>query len=115
MGRAKEKPTDPPMIRNIKPAKTMEAREQQLISLAVDRAEQRLMDGTATGQEIIHFLKLATVEKQLEMKKLELENELLTAKTAAIKEQQEVSKMFAAAVAAMTSYRMPPDEEEDDF
>lgn len=117
MAKAKEKIPDPPMKRRIKPATDPETRESQLISMAVDRVEQRIQDGTASAQELIHFLRLGSTEKQLELEKLRHENELLKAKTAAIKEQQEVSKMFAEAVAAMTSYRMPTDEdyEEDEL
>ena len=116
MAKAKSNNPDPPMKRHIKPATDPKTRETQLISMAVDRVEQRLMDGTASAQEIIHFLRLGSTEKQLELEKLRHENELLKAKTDAIKEAQEVSKMFAEAVAAMTSYRMPTEEdyEEDD-
>ena len=37
-------------------ALTPEAREQQLISLAVDLAEKQLIEGTASSQVISHFL-----------------------------------------------------------
>ena len=36
--------------RKMRPALTPEARENQLISLAVDLVEQRLIDGTASSQ-----------------------------------------------------------------
>lgn len=38
----------------IRPALTPEARENQLISLAIDLVEQRLIDGTASSQETTH-------------------------------------------------------------
>ena len=38
-----------------RPALSPEARENQLISLAVDLAEQQLRDGTASSQVITHF------------------------------------------------------------
>ena len=116
MAKAKANNPDPPIKRRIRLATTPENRESQLIALATERVEQRILDGTASAQELIHFLRLGTTEKQLEMEKLKHENELLKAKTQAIKEQQEVSKMFADAVAAMTSYRMPTEEdfEEDE-
>lgn len=114
MAKAKEKYADPPITRGIKPAKTPAAREAQLIELAVERVEQRLMDGTATSQEIVHFLKLATQEKQLEMEKLRHENELLKAKTDQIKSAENDSKMFADAIAAMQSYRPHHEDEENE-
>ena len=114
MAKAKSNNPDPPMKRRIRPAADPKTRESQLISMAVSRVEQRIADGTATAQELIHFLRLGSTEKQLELEKLRHENELLKAKTDAIKEQQEVSKMFAEAVAAMTSYRMPTEEDYDE-
>ena len=50
----------------MRPAMTPEAREQQLIALAVDLVEQRLIDGTASAQETTHFLKLASRKAKLE-------------------------------------------------
>ena len=52
--------------RRMKPALSPEARENQLISLAVDLAEKQLIEGTASAQVITHYLKLATVKEQLE-------------------------------------------------
>ena len=50
----------------MRPALTPEARENQLISLAIDLVEQRLIDGTASAQETTHFLKLASRKAKLE-------------------------------------------------
>lgn len=77
--------TSPPKkLRKPRPAMTPEARENQLIALAIDRVEQRIIDGTASSQELIHYLKLGSEKNQLEMEKLRKENELLTAKTSAL-------------------------------
>ena len=46
MSKAKKAPTK--FDRKIRPALTPEARENQLIALAIDRAEQQLLDGTAS-------------------------------------------------------------------
>ena len=46
--------------RRSKPASTPEAREQQLISAAYDLVEERILNGTATSQELVHFLKLGS-------------------------------------------------------
>ena len=59
------------MPRKIEVATSPEARENQLISLAVDLAEQQLRDGTASSQVISHFLKLASTKEKLEREILE--------------------------------------------
>lgn len=60
---------------------TPESRENQMVYLAVDLAEQQLRDGTASSQVITHFLKLGSTKEKLEKEKLEEENKLLKAKT----------------------------------
>lgn len=87
------------------PAATPEERENQLISLAFDRAEQQLRDGTASSQVITHFLKLGTVKNEIELEKLKRENELLAAKTSAIESAENVEKLYADAIAQMKKYR----------
>lgn len=87
------------------PALTPEQRENQLISLAMDRAEQQLRDGTASSQVITHFLKLGTVKYELELEKTKQENELLSAKTSAIKSAENTEKVYADAIEAMKKYR----------
>ena len=64
---AKTKKTTSNPSRKMRPALTPEARENQLISLAVDLVEQRLIDGTASSQETTHFLKLGSMKNRLEM------------------------------------------------
>lgn len=86
------------------PALTPEAREQQLISLAVDCVEQRMLNGTASAQEYVHFLKLATTKQQLELEKIRNENELLIAKKEALDSSKRTDEMYAKAIAAMRSY-----------
>ena len=74
--------------RRMRPALTPEARENQLVSLAVDLAEQQLRDGTASSQVITHYLKLGSTKERLEKEKLEEENKLLKAKTEAMQSQR---------------------------
>ena len=83
---------------------TPEARENQLISLAVDLVEQRLIDGTASSQETTHFLKLGSMKNRLEMEKLEEENKLLKAKTESIQSQKRVEELYLEALNAMRNY-----------
>ena len=66
-------------------ASTPEAREQQLIALAVDLAEKQLIEGTASSQVISHFLKLGSIRAQIEKELLEKQRDLAAAKAESIK------------------------------
>ena len=101
---AKTKKTASNPSRKMRPALTPEARENQLISLAVDLVEQRLIDGTASSQETTHFLKLGSMKNRLEMEKLEEENKLLKAKTESIQSQKRVEELYLEALNAMRNY-----------
>lgn len=96
------------------PATTPEAREKQLISLATDLAEKRLREGSATAQEVIHYLKMAAPRERLEREKLEHENQLLRAKAEAIRSAANSEKLFEEAIKAMQSYQGAPSRESDD-
>ena len=95
-----------------RPPITPEARENQMISLAVDLAEQQLRDGTASSQVITHFLKLATVKEKLERERLEEENKLLRAKTENLKSQKSSEELLDKALRAFTSYAGSGDQDE---
>ena len=101
------------MGKRTRPALTPEARENQMIALAVDLAEKQLIEGTASAQVITHFLKLATSRERLEKEKLEKENELLKAKTEAIESAKRVEELYSDALRAMRSYRGESDDTED--
>lgn len=90
--------------RKIRPALSIEARENQLISLAVDLVEQRLLDGTASSQETTHFLKLGSSKNRLEMERLREENELLRSKRKAIDSGEEMKVLYENAIKAMRDY-----------
>ena len=88
----------------MRPALSPEARENQMISLAVDLAEKQLREGTASSQVITHFLKLGTTKAELEREKLARENELLRARTESIQSAQRVEELYTNALNAMKSY-----------
>ena len=90
--------------KRMKTASNPEARENQMIALAIDLAEQQLEDGTASSQVITHFLKLGTTKASLEKEKLEKENELLRAKTEALKSSKRIEELYTSAIAAMRHY-----------
>ena len=111
----RSKPLDTSATKRSRPAMTPEARENQLISLAVDLAEQQLRDGTASSQVITHYLKLATTKNKLEMEKLRKENSLLVAKTDALESQQRIEELYANALEAMKTYSGHGGDEEDEY
>jgi hypothetical protein len=90
--------------RPLRPATTPAGRENQLISLAYDLVEQRIRDGTATSQEVTHFLKLGSSREQLEQQRIEHENRLLEVKREAIESQKAVEIMYKDALNAMRTY-----------
>lgn len=93
------------MARKRKAAATAEARENQLIAMAVDLAEQQIANGTASSQIITHFLKLGTVKEQLEKEKLEMENKLIQAKIEALESSKRIEELYANAIEAMREYQ----------
>lgn len=96
-----------------RPAISPEARENQLIALAVDLVEQRLRDGTASSQETTHFLKLGSEKARLEKEILIEQKKLIAAKTEDLEGRKESRAMFEAAIKAMRSYSGQGDVDED--
>ena len=90
--------------RTIAPAATPEAREKQLVALAVDLAEKKLLDGTASNQIITHYLRLGSTIASLEHKKLEMETELLKAKREALESAERSEQLYREAMEAFKSY-----------
>ncbi len=100
--------------RRRRPARTVEARENQLIDAAVDLAEKQLSDGTASAQVITHYLKLGSTKERLEKEKLANENELLRAKTEALQSAKRIEDLYANALNAMRSYGGTKEEDNVD-
>ena len=99
-----------------KPATTPEARENEMISLATDLAEQQIREGSASSQVISHFLKLGSTRERLEQQRLEHENELTRVKIEQIESQQRIEELYVDAIKAMRSYAgdLPTPEELDE-
>lgn len=91
--------------RRLTPAATPEARENQLISAAYDLAEQRILDGSASAQELTHFLKLGSSREKLEQERLRIENSLSQAKIELMQSQQRQEELIAEALEAMRGYQ----------
>ena len=91
-------------VRKSPPATTPEARENQMIALAMDVVEKRLRNGTASSQETTHFLKLGSIKEKRELALLEQELQLKKAKTEAIQSAKRVEELYSKALDAMRSY-----------
>ena len=118
MARVKSPTSINPDTKPMRPALNPEMREQQLISLAVDLVEQRLRDGTASAQETVHFLKLASQKAKIDVERAALENEMIKAKTQAIRDQADMKTLYKDAIEAMKRYSGNASrsyDEEDDY
>lgn len=96
------------------PARTVEARERQLIGLAYELAEKKLKDGSASSQVITHFLELGSSLAELEKEKLEHENLLLKTRSEALKSSVQSEELYAAALLAMRIYSGSEQKDEMD-
>lgn len=97
-----------------KPARTPDARENQLISLAYDLAEQRLRDGTASSAEVVQLMKWGSKQSRLEQELNKTKIELMKAKKSALESSQRIEELFDSAMKQFRRYNGVFDEGEDD-
>lgn len=90
--------------KGINKASSPEAREQQLVNLAVNLAEKQLLDGTASPSVINHFLKIASTRETIEREILAKQAAFLEAKSKSIGESKDAEKLAKAAIEAMKNY-----------
>ena len=116
---AKKKDTGPKdNTKKIRPATTPEARENQLIALAVDLAEKQLIEGTASSQVITHYLKLGSTKERIEREILEKQKQLIEAKTESLQSTKRIEELYTNAINAMKNYsgqNESTDDEEDEY
>jgi len=96
------------------PATTPDARENQMISYAMEAAEKQLINGTASSQVITHFLKLASSKERLEKEIMSEQKELLKAKTESIQSAKRVEELYINALNAMRQYSGSKGEDDED-
>lgn len=106
--RASSSPRNP-----IRPALTPEARENQMITLAMDLAEQQLRDGTASSQLITEFVKRGSTKARLEKEILAEQKELMAAKTENLRSAARIEELYNEAIKAMQRYSGQGDPDED--
>jgi len=110
MGRRKK--LDGSSSSQFSPASNPEERENQMISLAVNLAEQQLREGTASSQVIVHYLKLASTRNKLEEEKIKYETAMLQAKKDALNKSGQLQELMANALDAFRSYSGNTEESE---
>ena len=101
-----------------RPATTPEAREQQLGSYAYDLAEKQLLEGTASSQVQVHFLKAVSVREKLEQERLRNENLLLEARTSQLGQADRMEALMRDAMRVFTEYQghsFSKDDDDDDY
>ena len=91
-------------VRSRRKALSPDAREDQLIALAMDTAEERMLNGTASSQEIVHFLRLGSSLAKLQKEEIRERIELDESKVKAIESADEYKKLYEDAIKAMKSY-----------
>lgn len=116
MGKKSDK-EQKPVQKKIRPATTPEARENQLIALAVDLAEKQLMEGTASSQVITHYLKLGSTKEKIEKEILQEQKKLVQAKTENLQSAKRIEELYTKAIDAMKSYSGQTNnkDEDDDY
>ena len=101
-------------VRKRRPPLSPEARENRMISLAVDLAEKQLMEGTASSQVITHYLKMGSTKERIEREILEKQKELIEAKTKNLQSVERQDELYKKALDAMRNYS-GHGESDDDF
>lgn len=99
------------------PAATLEGREDQLIALAYDLIETRMMAGTASAQETVHFANRGSRKAQEELEKLKAEKEVLYSRVKEMESRKSQEDLLAKALAAFKGYsgQEDPFGEEDGY
>lgn len=104
------------MERREPPALTVDGRFDQLIGLAVDLAEERLRDKSASNQLIAELIRYGSQKERLTREKIQMETEMLQAKADALRAQETSIRLYEDAMRAMRSYAGTPSEEySEDF
>lgn len=102
--------------KKLPPANTPEARENQLIALAMNLAEEKMLDGTASNSLIVHYLKLGTTKERLEKELMEKQMKKIEAQTESIESAKRVEEMYSKALDAMRLYSgQTPYNDEDEY
>lgn len=99
------------------PARTEEGRENQLINLAVNLAERKLRDGTASSQIIAMLIQAGLTKSRLEIEKLKSDLAVAQAKIKQMESQETSKDLYEKAIQAFKSYtgQVYEEDEDDDY
>jgi len=95
-------------------ATTPEGREQQLIALAVDVAEDQMRNGTASAQVITHYLKMGSSREAIELELKREEIAVAKQRRLLMESQQRIEAVYEEALAAMKHYAGDTSENKDE-
>jgi hypothetical protein len=98
-----------------KPARTLEERENEVVSDAIDLAHKQIREGTVSSQVLTHYIKLGSTREELEQERLRHENELTKVKIEAVESQARIEELYKSALDAMRSYSPSPAPADDDL
>ena len=90
--------------RKTKPAQSIEELEDKMYSMAYELSKQRMLNGTASSQEICYWLKAGSSRERLEREILERQKELTEAKTDNIRSSAHSEELYSRALEAMSRY-----------
>ena len=111
----KIKPVETPTESREPPSLTVEGRFDQLVNLAVDLAEERLRDKSASNQLISEIIRYGSQKEKLTREKIQMETQMLAAKADALRAQETSAQLLQDAMRAMTEYSPSRDEFEEDY
>jgi hypothetical protein len=89
-------------------ARTLEGREQQLVSDAYDLAEKQIREGTASSQVVTHFLKMGSTRELVEQERLRGQIEVDKVKAKQLEAQERMESLVSEAFDAFRSYSGMP-------
>lgn len=97
-----------------RPATTPEDREDEMVSLAYDVAEEQMRMGNASSQVLTHFLKAGSTREMIEKVRLEGDVKLAQAKIEAMEAATKMDALYAEAIRAMSIYQGREPEPDDE-
>lgn len=108
---------DKPAPKRRRRATTPEARQNQLIAMAFDAAEQMLLSPNPPAQIVTHFAKMGSMRERVELEYKEEEMRLLKMKTEALASQKRVEELYVEAMDAFRTYSgsAKPVTDDDEF
>lgn len=95
------------------PAISVDDRYDQLVSLAVDLAEERLRDKSASNQLIAEIIRYGSVKEKLQREKLSREAEVLRVKAEALESARRTEELYENAIRAIGIYDGSASEDDD--